>query len=220
MSQQGKAKPTPRIQDLPIGTGANGVRTETDSMGSIEVPAEHYWGAQTQRSLVHFTIRDDRMPIEICRAYGYVKKAAALVNGELGELPSWKAELIARVGDEVIKGVLDGEFPLSVWQTGSGTQTNMNVNEVVSNRAIQLAGGKPGSKTPVHPNNDVNMSQSSNDTFPTAMHVAAVMVFDQHLIPAVQTLRNAIQAKAREWVDVVKVGRTHLQDATPLTVGQ
>ncbi len=220
MSQQGKAKPTPRIQDLPIGTGASGVRTETDSMGSIEVPAEHYWGAQTQRSLVHFAIGDDRMPIEICRAYGYVKKAAALVNGELGELPSWKAELIARVGDEVINGALDGEFPLSVWQTGSGTQTNMNVNEVVSNRAIQLAGGKPGSKTPVHPNNDVNMSQSSNDTFPTAMHVAAVMVFDQHLIPAVQTLRNAIQAKAREWVDVVKVGRTHLQDATPLTVGQ
>jgi len=211
---------TPRIQKLAIGTGGTGNRTESDSMGTIDVPAEHYWGAQTQRSLVHFAIGDDRMPIEVCRAYGYVKKAAALVNGEMGILSPWKAELIARVCDEVSSGALDSEFPLSVWQTGSGTQTNMNVNEVISNRAIQLAGGRLGSKTPVHPNNDVNMSQSSNDTFPTAMHVATVIAFDKQLLPSVQTLRDSILAKAREWVDVVKIGRTHLQDATPLTVGQ
>jgi len=220
MSQQGQAQTTPSILNLPVGTGANGMRSETDSMGAVDVPAERYWGAQTQRSRVHFAIGDDRMPIEVCRAYGYVKKAAAQVNGELGEMPAWKAELIARVCDEVISGALDGEFPLSVWQTGSGTQTNMNVNEVISNRAIQLSGEKLGSKAPVHPNNDVNMSQSSNDTFPTAMHVATVIAFDKDLIPAVQMLREAIYAKAREWVDVVKIGRTHLQDATPLTVGQ
>jgi fumarate hydratase class II len=208
------------IQKLPIGTGTKGIRKETDSMGAIDVPAEHYWGAQTQRSLIHFAIGDDRMPIEVCRAYGYVKKAAALVNGEIGAMPAWKADLIATVSEEVVSGALDGEFPLSVWQTGSGTQTNMNVNEVISNRAIQLARGKLGSKDPVHPNDDVNMSQSSNDTFPTAMHIATVLSFDQHLIPAISALKEAVWAKAREWVDEVKIGRTHLQDATPLTVGQ
>lgn len=210
----------PQILDLPIGTAATGLRTETDSMGAIEVPAEHYWGAQTQRSLIHFAIGDDRMPIEVCRAYAHIKKAAALANAELGELPQWKAQLIARAADEVISGALDGEFPLSVWQTGSGTQTNMNANEVISNRAIQLAGGKLGSKNPIHPNQDVNQSQSSNDTFPTAMHIATVIAFEEQLIPALTCLKDAIWAKAREWVDVVKIGRTHLQDATPLTVGQ
>jgi fumarate hydratase class II len=210
----------PRIQDLPIGTGEAGNRIESDSMGEIAVPAEHYWGAQTQRSLHHFAIGTDRMPIEVCRAYGYVKKAAALVNGELGLLPPWKAGLIARVCDEVIRGELDSEFPLYVWQTGSGTQTNMNVNEVIANRAIQLAGGKLGSKQPVHPNEHVNLSQSSNDTFPAAMHIATVLAFNDQLLPAVTALEQAIQAKAREWVDVVKLGRTHLQDATPLTAGQ
>jgi fumarate hydratase, class II len=203
-----------------IGTGATGVRKESDSMGEIEVPAEHYWGAQTQRSLLHFRIGEDRMPIEMYRAYGYVKKAAALVNGSAGRLPHWKAELIARVADEVVEGKLDDEFPLFVWQTGSGTQTNMNVNEVIANRAIQLAGGRLGSKSPIHPNDDVNMSQSSNDTFPTAMHIATALEFRKRLIPAVTSLRDAIWAKAVEWVDVVKLGRTHLQDATPLTVGQ
>ena len=211
---------TPRILELPIGTNATGHRTETDSMGPVEVPAEHYWGAQTQRSLVHFAIGDDRMPLEVCHAYAYIKKAAALVNAEVGVMPEWKAQLIARVSDEIISGALDDEFPLSVWQTGSGTQTNMNVNEVISNRAIQLVGGRLGSKEPIHPNEDVNQSQSSNDTFPTAMHIATVLAFEERLIPAVQGLTDAIWAKAREWVDVVKIGRTHLQDATPLTVGQ
>jgi len=210
----------PRILDLPIGINATGDRNETDSMGAIDVPAERYWGAQTQRSLIHFTIGDDRMPIEVCHAYGYIKKAAALVNAEVGAMAEWKAQLIARVADEVISGALDSEFPLSVWQTGSGTQTNMNVNEVISNRAIQLAGGNLGSKEPLHPNQDVNQSQSSNDTFPTAMHIATVLAFDSQLVPAVAELKNTIWAKAREWVDVVKIGRTHLQDATPLTVGQ
>jgi fumarate hydratase, class II len=213
-------EPQPRIQDLPIGTGVAGERIESDSMGRISVPAHHYWGAQTQRSLHHFAIGTDRMPIELCRAYGYVKKAAALVNGELSLLPPWKAELIARVCDEIIRGELDGEFPLYVWQTGSGTQTNMNVNEVISNRAIQLVGGELGSKEPIHPNEHVNMSQSSNDTFPGAMHIATVLAFHDQLIPAVKALKDAIWAKAQEWVDVVKLGRTHLQDATPLTVGQ
>ena len=211
---------SPQILDVPIGTGATGDRTESDSMGRIDVPAEHYWGAQTQRSLVHFAIGDDRMPIEVCHAYGYIKKAAALLNAELGVMAEWKAQLIARVADEVISGSLDGEFPLSVWQTGSGTQTNMNVNEVISNRAIQLVGGKMGSKDPIHPNQDVNQSQSSNDTFPTAMHIATVLAFEAQLITAVTELKDAIWTKAREWVDVVKIGRTHLQDATPLTVGQ
>jgi len=196
------------------------MRRESDSMGVVEVPREHYWGAQTQRSLIHFAIGDDRMPLPVAHAYGYVKKAAARVNAGLGLLPRWMADLIARVCDEVIEGKLDSEFPLYVWQTGSGTQSNMNVNEVIANRAIQLAGGVIGSKTPIHPNDHVNMSQSSNDTFPTAMHVAAILAFEDHLLPRVEALRAAIAAKAHLWRDVVKIGRTHLQDAVPLTVGQ
>ncbi|HVP93569.1 MAG TPA: class II fumarate hydratase [Methanoregulaceae archaeon] len=189
-------------------------------MGEIEVPADHYWGAQTQRSLIHFSIGNDRMPKEVYHAYGYVKKAAATVNAAEGLLPPWKTNLISRVADEVIAGKLDSEFPLYVWQTGSGTQSNMNVNEVISNRAIQMVGGKLGSKVPIHPNDDVNKGQSSNDTFPTAMHIATVIEFNSRLIPAVNALRDAIGSKAVDWVDVVKIGRTHLQDATPLTVGQ
>jgi len=189
-------------------------------MGEIEVPAERYWGAQTQRSLIHFSIGSDRMPKGVYHAYGYVKKASAIVNAQEGLLPQWKADLISRVADEVTSGKLDADFPLYVWQTGSGTQSNMNVNEVISNRAIQLVGGKLGSKEPIHPNDDVNMSQSSNDTFPTAMHIATVFEFTTHLIPALAALRDVIRVKAKQWVDVVKIGRTHLQDATPLTVGQ
>ena len=211
---------TPRLIDVPIGTGATGTRPETDSMGTIDVPAEHYWGAQTQRSLVHFSIGDDRMPIGVVRAFGIVKKAAAQVNAEAGRLPEWKAAAIVRVADEVIAGKLDTEFPLFVWQTGSGTQTNMNANEVIANRAIQLLGGEIGSKKPVHPNDDVNMAQSSNDTFPTAMHVAAVLEVRARLMPRLEALAAAIEAKARAWAGVVKIGRTHLQDAVPLTVGQ
>ena len=218
--EPGEVEQAPKILDLSIGTGATGLRKESDSLGEIEVPAEHYWGAQTQRSLIHFSIGDDRMPKAIYHAYGYVKKAAALVNAADGRLARWKAELIAKVADEVISGRLDSEFPLYVWQTGSGTQSNMNVNEVISNRAIQLVGGALGGKRPIHPNDDVNMSQSSNDTFPTAMHIATVREFSDRLIPALIALTDAISAKAREWVDVVKIGRTHLQDATPLTVGQ
>ena len=215
----------PPIHDLPIGTGATGKRSESDSMGSIDVPAEHYWGAQTQRSLHHFAIgmncaNPDRMSIEVVHALALIKKAAARVNAAEGPLPQWKAALIARVADEILSGHLDSEFPLSVWQTGSGTQTNMNVNEVISNRAIQLAGGALGSRNPVHPNNDINLSQSSNDAFPAAMHIATVNAFVGRLIPAVTGLKDAIWEKARAWVDVVKLGRTHLQDATPLTVGQ
>ncbi|MGW1554287.1 lyase family protein, partial [Streptomyces sp. NPDC002346] len=168
---QGEA---PKILDIPIGLHATGFRRETDSMGAIGVPADHYWGAQTQRSLIHFSIGDDRMPKAVYHAYGYVKKAAAAVNGRAGRLPAWKADLIQRVADEVIAGKLDEHFPLYVWQTGSGTQSNMNTNEVISNRAIQLVGGELGSKSPIHPNDHVNMGQSSNDTFPTAMHIAAV----------------------------------------------
>ncbi|HEX8773467.1 MAG TPA: class II fumarate hydratase [Pyrinomonadaceae bacterium] len=195
------------------------MRVETDSMGEIEVRADRYWGAQTERSLLHFNIGDDRMPREMIRALGLLKKAAALVNQDLGKLPPEKAELIARACDEVIEGRLDEHFPLRVWQTGSGTQTNMNANEVISNRAIEMAGGVMGSKKPVHPNDDVNMSQSSNDTFPTAMHIAAAEQMNR-LIPEVQKVHDAIDAKAKEFCDVVKIGRTHLQDATPLTVGQ
>jgi len=165
----------PELHDIPIGIRATGMRRETDSMGEIEVPADRYWGAQTQRSLVHFSIGDDRMPKRVYHAYGFVKKAAALVNAAAGRLPQWKADAIVRAADEAIAGKLDEHFPLYVWQTGSGTQSNMNVNEVLSNRAIQLLGGKIGSKEPVHPNDDVNMGQSSNDTFPTAMHIAAVV---------------------------------------------
>ncbi len=200
-------------------TSAKSVRVETDSMGEVEVRADRYWGAQTERSLHHFDIGDDRMPREMIRALGVLKKAAALVNRDLGKLAGDKAELIARAADEVIEGRLDEHFPLRVWQTGSGTQTNMNANEVISNRAIEMAGGAMGSKEPVHPNDHVNMSQSSNDTFPTAMHIAAAERMNA-LIPAVERLRAAIQAKAEEFNDVVKIGRTHLQDATPLTVGQ
>ncbi|HLL73204.1 MAG TPA: class II fumarate hydratase [Pyrinomonadaceae bacterium] len=194
-------------------------RTERDSMGDIEVPADRYYGAQTERSLIHFNIGFDTMPREMIRALGLLKKAAALVNEDLGKLPPDKARLITRACDEVIEGKLDEHFPLRVWQTGSGTQTNMNANEVISNRAIELAGGVLGSKEPVHPNDHVNMSQSSNDTFPTAMHIAAAEQM-QKLIPEVRRLHAAIDAKAKEYCDVVKIGRTHLQDATPLTVGQ
>ncbi len=188
-------------------------------MGQIEVPADKYWGAQTQRSLIHFAIGDDRMPREMIRALGILKKAAAIVNQELGKLPSDKLKLIEQAADEVIAGKLDDHFPLRVWQTGSGTQTNMNANEVISNRAIEIAGGVPGSKEPVHPNDDVNMSQSSNDTFPTAMYIAAAEQLTW-LIPEIQNVHDAIAAKAEEFKDVVKIGRTHLQDATPITVGQ
>ncbi|GCE20839.1 class II fumarate hydratase [Dictyobacter kobayashii] len=208
------------IRDLPIGIKATGTRQESDSMGTIEVPAERYWGAQTQRSLIHFSIGDDHMPREVYHAYGYVKKAAAIVNAETGKLSRDKATLISRVADEVIAGKLDSEFPLYVWQTGSGTQSNMNVNEVISNRAIQLVGGTLGSKDPIHPNDHVNMSQSSNDTFVTAMHIATVLELTNRLIPNVEGLIHAMWEKAKTWMDVVKIGRTHLQDATPLTVGQ
>jgi len=200
--------------------GEAATRTETDTMGSIEVPANRYWGAQTQRSLHHFSIGDDRMPVEIVRAFGVLKMAAAMVNAEDGNLPRDKAELIAKAAEEVIEGKLDEHFPLFVWQTGSGTQSNMNANEVISNRAVELAGGEMGSKDPIHPNDDVNMSQSSNDTFPTAMHVAAVEFLTNHLLPAVRELRDGLDRKAREFADIVKIGRTHLQDAVPLTLGQ
>jgi fumarate hydratase, class II len=210
----------PVLGDVAIGIETRGMRCETDSMGEIEVPADRYWGAQTQRSLVHFSIGDDRMPKRVYHAYGYVKKAAALVNAAAGRLPQWKADAIVRAADEAIASKLDENFPLYVWQTGSGTQSNMNVNEVLSNRAIQLLGGKIGSKSPVHPNDDVNMGQSSNDTFPTAMHIAAILELEQHLLPHVEALTTAIEAKSKAWMDVAKTGRTHLQDATPLTVGQ
>ncbi len=194
-------------------------RTETDSMGAIEVSSDKYWGAQTERSLLHFNIGDDKMPRAMIRALGILKKAAAMVNAELGKLPDDKLRLIEQAANEVIEGKLDEHFPLRIWQTGSGTQTNMNANEVISNRAIEIAGGEMGSKQPVHPNDDVNMSQSSNDTFPTAMYIAAAEELTK-LIPEVEKLHDAIQAKADEFQDVVKIGRTHLQDATPLTVGQ
>jgi fumarate hydratase class II len=191
-------------------------------MGTVEVPEDRYWGAQTQRSLHHFSIGGptERMPIEVVRAFGILKKACALVNMDLGKLPPDKGELIVRAADEVIEGKLDEHFPLFVWQTGSGTQSNMNANEVISNRAIEMAGGELGSKKPVHPNDDVNMSQSSNDTFPAAMHIAAAQTVVHQLIPAVRTLRDALAKKAEEFSDIVKIGRTHLQDAVPLTLGQ
>jgi len=210
----------PRILDAPIGLDAAGVRSEFDSLGTVDVPANHYWGAQTERSLRHFNIGHDRMPIEVYHAYGYVKKAAAIVNTAAGRLPRWKGALIQRVCDEVINGALDGEFPLYVWQTGSGTQSNMNVNEVISNRAVQLLGGELGSKTPVHPNDHVNMAQSSNDTFPTAMHIASALEVKNYLLPRVKALASAIEDKAKQWSNIVKIGRTHLEDAVPLTVGQ
>ena len=204
----------------------NGARTrvESDSMGKIEVPADKYYGAQSARSLVHFDIGDgswprDVMPRQVIVAMARLKKAAALVNGELGKLDREKTDLIVRAADEIVEGKLDEHFPLRVWQTGSGTQTNMNVNEVISNRAIELAGGEMGSKKPIHPNDHVNMSQSSNDTFPTAMHMAAAEAMSE-MLPPVEALRDALDAKAKQWSHIVKVGRTHLQDATPLTLGQ
>ena len=196
------------------------VRIESDSMGKIEVPNDRYYGAQTARSLIHFDIGLDKMPPSLIRAFGTLKKAAALVNQDLKKLSPEKTRLIVQAADEVIAGKLDEHFPLRIWQTGSGTQTNMNANEVISNRAIEIAGGVMGSKKPIHPNDDVNMSQSSNDTFPTAMHIAAATRLAEGLIPAVTRLRDAVDAKAREFQDVVKIGRTHLMDATPLTVGQ
>jgi fumarate hydratase class II len=196
------------------------VRVESDSMGSIEVPADHYWGAQTERSLHHFAISHETMPPAVITAFGVLKLASARVNNALGKLDDGKASLIERAAAEVIDGKLGDEFPLRIWQTGSGTQTNMNVNEVISNRAIELAGGVMGSKSPIHPNDDVNMSQSSNDTFPTAMHIAAVMEISGRLIPAVTRLRDELDVKATAFVDVTKIGRTHLMDAVPLTLGQ
>jgi fumarate hydratase, class II len=195
-------------------------RVEFDSMGGVKVPADRLWGAQTQRSLIHFSIGNDRMPIEVYHAYGYVKKAAAIVNERLGHLPKDKADLIVRSADEVIAGKLDENFPLYVWQTGSGTQSTMNVNEVISNRSIQMAGGTLGTQEPIHPNDHVNMSQSSNDTFPTAMDIAAVKEIKETLLPKVSALLTAIEDKATQWQHVVKIGRTHLEDAVPLTVGQ
>ncbi len=197
-----------------------GTRTETDSMGEITVPADKYWGAQTERSLHHFNIGIDIMPREVTHAFGILKKAAALTNLELGKLSQSKADLIIKAAEEVSAGQLDAHFPLKVWQTGSGTQSNMNANEVISNRAIEMAGGVQGSKSPIHPNDDVNMSQSSNDTFPTAMHIAAVLSFKHKLLPAVRTLRNGLHAKMIAFNNVIKIGRTHLQDAVPLTFGQ
>jgi fumarate hydratase class II len=195
-------------------------RTETDTMGPIEVPVDHYWGAQTQRSIHHFPIGDDQMPRPVIRGMAILKKAAAETNAALGELPDEQARLIVAAADEILVGQLADEFPLSIWQTGSGTQTNMNVNEVISNRAIEMAGGERGSKDPVHPNDHVNMSQSSNDTFPTAMHIAAAEETVRRLVPAVRELRDALDAKAAEFESIVKIGRTHLQDAVPLTLGQ
>ena len=215
-----RPQPPPAMQDIPIGLDARGERHEFDSMGDVPVPADRYWGAQTQRSLHHFSIGHDRMPKEVYRAYGTVKKACALVNEAEGRLPKWKADAIVRAADETVAGQLDDHYPLYVWQTGSGTQSNMNVNEVLSNRAIQLLGGRLGSQQPVAPNDDVNMGQSSNDTFPTAMHVAAVTEIDDRLLPQVEALAREIEVKAEDWRDVVKIGRTHLEDAVPLTVGQ
>jgi fumarate hydratase, class II len=195
-------------------------RTETDTMGAVPVPHDRYYGAQTARSLIHFDIGNDTKPRELIKALGQLKKACAQANRDLGKLTAEKAELICQAADEVIAGQLDIHFPLRIWQTGSGTQSNMNANEVISNRAIEMAGGVLGSKKPIHPNDDVNMSQSSNDTFPTAMNIAAVTVVREKLIPAVTVLRDALDAKAREFADIVKIGRTHLQDATPVTLGQ
>ena len=210
----------PRLRAVPIGLPVSGMRMESDSMGSVEVPADRYWGAQTERCLQHFAIGSERMPIGVYHAYAVVKKAAALVNKRAGRLEAWKADAIVQAADEAIAGALDAHFPLFVWQTGSGTQSNMNINEVLSNRSIQLLGGEVGSKAPVHPNDDVNMGQSSNDTFPTAMHVAAVKELDERLLPRLDVLATVIERRARDWSDIVKIGRTHLGDAVPLTVGQ
>ncbi len=195
-------------------------RTERDTMGPIEVPSNSYYGAQTARSLIHFAIGSETMPIEVIRAMAILKKAAAMVNQDLGKLDAEKAALIIAAANEVIDGMLDSHFPLRVWQTGSGTQTNMNVNEVIANRAIEMAGGVLGSKTPIHPNDHVNMSQSSNDTFPTAMHIAAAIAVVQRLLPAVQQLKETLAAKSEDFKGLIKSGRTHLMDATPVTLGQ
>ena len=207
-----------------IPTNGAKTRTESDSMGQIQVPADKYYGAQSARSLIHFDIGDgewprDIMPRQVIKAMAVLKKACALVNNDLGKLDKEKTDLIVKAADDVVDGKLNAHFPLRVWQTGSGTQTNMNVNEVISNRAIELAGGEMGTKKPIHPNDHVNMSQSSNDTFPTAMHMAAAEAIVE-MLPAVQKLRDALDEKSKQWKDVVKVGRTHLQDATPLTLGQ
>ena len=195
-------------------------RIESDTMGEVKVPSDRYYGAQTGRSLMNFKIGGERMPRELIRALGILKKAAAQTNAELGTLPKEKADLISQAADEVIEGKLDDHFPLVVWQTGSGTQTNMNSNEVIANRAIEIAGGELGSKDPIHPNDDVNKAQSSNDTFPTAMHIAAAEQCVHHLIPSVTKLRDALQKKSNEFADIIKIGRTHLMDAVPLTLGQ
>src|SRR3984893_28932 len=202
----------PSIFDVAIGLDATGKRREFDSLGDVDVPANRYWGAQTQRSLEHFNIGDDRMPKEVYHAYGYVKKAATLVNTQAGRMPEWKGRLIQRVCDEVISGSLDDDFPLYVWQTGSGTQSNMNVNEVISNRCIQLVGGTLGSQEPIHPNDHVKMGQSSNDTFPTAMHIAGYKMTMENTLPALRRLCDAIAKKAQPWNGIVKIGRTHLED--------
>jgi fumarate hydratase class II len=204
------------VSEQPVGP----TRTETDTMGAIDVPADRYWGAQTQRSLHHFSIAGDRMPSAVIRGMAILKKAAALANHDLGKLSDELTDLVVRAADEILDGRLDDEFPLFVWQTGSGTQTNMNVNEVISNRAIELAGGVMGSKDPVHPNDHVNMSQSSNDTFPAAMHIAAAEELVNRLVPSVTELRDALAEKAEAYHGIVKIGRTHLQDAVPLTLGQ
>ncbi len=200
--------------------GGGEVRVERDSLGDIDVPADRYWGAQTARSLIHFSIGRDRMPVEIIRAFGVLKQAAAMANRELGTLDEKRAGLIVQAADAVIDGTLDDHFPLYVWQTGSGTQTNMNANEVIANRAIEIAGGTLGSKDPIHPNDHVNRSQSSNDTFPTAMHIAAATVVRDRVLPAMGGLRDALAKKESEFAGIVKIGRTHLQDAVPLTLGQ
>jgi fumarate hydratase, class II len=202
------------------GMSEEATRQEIDSLGAVEVPAHRYWGAQTQRSLHHFSIGDDRMPKAVIRGMAILKKAAALTNQDLGRIAAEEAKLLVQAADEIIDGNLDDEFPLYVWQTGSGTQTNMNVNEVIANRAIELAGGERGSKEPFHPNDHVNLSQSSNDTFPTAMHIAAAEELVHRLIPSVTALREALAAKSEEFDEIVKIGRTHLQDAVPLTLGQ
>ncbi len=201
-------------------TTSSSVRIESDTMGTIEVPTDRYWGAQTARSLIHFGIGNDVMPREMIRAFGILKQAAAKANKDLGKLPQDKADLIISSAEEVISGKLDDHFPLRVWQTGSGTQTNMNANEVISNRAIEMANGEMGSKKPIHPNDHVNMSQSSNDTFPTAMHIAAAEELTHKLIPIVKALRKALDDKAKEFASIIKIGRTHLMDAVPLTLGQ
>ena len=208
-----------RISPEGVGSTA-GFREETDSLGSVRVLADRYWGAQTERSRNNFRIGHERMPLEVVCAFGILKKAAALTNAELGVLEDSKRDLIVRASDQIISGELEDHFPLVVWQTGSGTQTNMNVNEVISNRAIELAGGEIGSKVPIHPNDDVNCSQSSNDTFPTAMHIAAVKALRDRLLPAVTMLEDALADRSNAFSEIVKIGRTHLMDAVPLTLGQ